>query len=252
MLQTLLVGCLATALFTVFVGLGIWQIERRDWKLDLIAAVEERANADSVKAPMPEAWPDLSFEGDEYRRVTLAGRFLAGADTLARATTDYGYGYWLMTPLNVDGGYTAFINRGFVPSREIAGEIAPPAGDVVVTGLLRMSQPGGGFLRSNDPAAGRWYSRDVEAMAEAEGISLPVAPFFVDAETPVSATSSAEWHVAGSAPTTATRYPIAGLTVTSFRNSHLVYALTWLALAALTLLGAAILVRRRMARGKGR
>ena len=37
--------CLCTL---VFAGLGIWQIERRSWKLDLIARVEARIHAAQV------------------------------------------------------------------------------------------------------------------------------------------------------------------------------------------------------------
>ncbi|MER0239839.1 SURF1 family protein [Fulvimarina sp. MAC8] len=231
---SVLVACLSIALFTIFVGLGVWQIERRTWKLDLIAAVEERASAPPIEAPGSDRWPSLSFEDDEYRHVSVTGEFMKGSDALAQATTDYGLGYWLMTPIETGRGFTVLVNRGFVPSREVAGEIAPPEGAVTVNGLLRMSQPGGGFLRSNDPDAGRWYSRDVTAIAAAQGLAGPIAPYFVDAE------GSGEESLAGVEPS----YPIGGLTVTQFNNSHLSYALTWFALAGLTLLGMAIFLRR--------
>ena len=52
-----------------------------------------------------------------------------------------------------------------------------------MVGLLRMSEPGGGFLRSNDPAQQRWHSRDVAAIAQALQLARP-APFFVDAGLP--------------------------------------------------------------------
>lgn len=79
-----------------------------------------------------------------------------------------------------------------------------------------MSQPDGAFLRSNDPASGRWYSRDTVAIAADLGLGR-VAPYFIDAD-------------AGPDPQA---LPIGGLTVVSFRNSHLVYILTWFSLAAL-------------------
>ena len=37
--------------------------------------------------------------------------------------------------------------------------------EATIEGLLRFTEPGGGFLRDNDPASGRWYSRDVAAIA---------------------------------------------------------------------------------------
>jgi surfeit locus 1 family protein len=90
-----------------------------------------------------------------------------------------------------------------------------------VTGLLRMSEPGGGFLRSNEPAADRWYSRDVGAIAATHGMA-EAAPYFIDAE-----------RVPGE-----TGLPVAGLTVLSFSNNHLVYALTWAILAMMAAAGA--------------
>ena len=83
-----------------------------------------------------------------------------------------------------------------------------------MTGLLRITEPGGGFLRRNDPAAGRWYSRDVAAIAAARGLA-DVAPYFVDAD--------ASSDVPGG--------PRGGLTIVSFTNHHLIYALTWFVLA---------------------
>ena len=113
------------------------------------------------------------------------------------------------------------------PEARLAGEIA--AGPVAVTGLLRMTEPGGAFLRSNDPAADRWFSRDVAAIAAAKGLA-DVAPYFIDADaTP---------NPGG--------LPIGGLTVVAFRNSHLVYALTWYALAAMSAAAAWRVWRRRV------
>ncbi|WP_204313471.1 SURF1 family cytochrome oxidase biogenesis protein, partial [Klebsiella michiganensis] len=57
----------------------------------------------------------------------------------------------------------------------------PEPGETRVTGLLRVSEPGGAFLRANDPAAGRWYSRDVAAIGAARRLS-DLAPYFVDAD----------------------------------------------------------------------
>ena len=79
-----------------------------------------------------------------------------------------------MTPFATDRGFTVLVNRGFVPSdrrdpaTRAAGQIA---GDTVVAGLMRMTEPNGGFLRANDPAADRWYSRDVAAIATTRGLT---------------------------------------------------------------------------------
>uniref|UniRef100_A0A9E8A188 SURF1-like protein n=1 Tax=Bosea sp. NBC_00436 TaxID=2969620 RepID=A0A9E8A188_9HYPH len=220
----------ALCLFTlVFAGLGIWQVERRSWKLDLIARVEARIHAAPVAAPGPEAWSGIGVATDEYRRVALQGGYLDVPATLAMAVTERGPGFWVLAPFRSDAGFTVLVNRGFVPEdRRGADERrATGAGDTQVVGLLRLSEPGGGFLRSNDPAAGRWYSRDVAAIASARGLG-EIAPYFVDAD----------------AKTEPGPLPQGGMTQVGFRNTHLIYALTWFCLALMSAGAAIFLIRR--------
>lgn len=201
-------------------ALGVWQLERRAWKHELVAAVQTRVHASPVAAPGPDTWARVTAKTDVYRRVTATGRFRHDRETLVQAVTDLGAGYWVLTPLETPG-FTLLVNRGFVPKdrRDVKARAAGNvAGTATVTGLLRISEPGGGFLRSNDAAADRWYSRDVAAIARARGLGR-AAPYFVDAD---SASNPGG-------------YPVGGLTVVRFPDNHLVYALTWFALAALAL-----------------
>lgn len=167
---------------------------------------------------------------DAYRRVAVRGVLDTGHETLVQAVTERGPGWWVMTPLRTASG-TILVNRGFVPSERRAPATRPlpaPGQPVTVTGLLRASEPHGGFLRANDPAADRWYSRDVATIARARGLG-PVAPMFVDAEA--SADPKA--------------YPVGGLTVVRFRNAHLSYALTWFGLAGLSAFGLVTVLRAK-------
>ena len=228
--------------FTGFVALGIWQIERRAWKLGLIAAVNERVAAAPVAAPGPDAWATIGFGDDEYRHVTATGRFLKGKSVFAQATTDYGGGFWLMTPLQERRGFIVLVNRGFVPSKAFAADADLSGEPTTVTGLLRMSQPGGGFLRSNVPDEGRWYSRDVAAIAASENLGGTVAPYFIDAGSPLDHTPPPNAEM-GAPPPGSVDYPVTGLTRIAFRNQHLQYALTWFSLAGLTLVAAFVVTR---------
>jgi surfeit locus 1 family protein len=210
---------LVVAVFAGLVGLGTWQLQRRVWKLDLIARVNQRVHAPPVAPPGPGQWASVTADHDAYRHVRLEGEFLNDRETLVQAVTVDGPGFWVLTPLRTPEGDVVLVNRGFVPpertapSSRAAGQIAGPT---TVTGLLRVSEPHGGFLRANAPAEGRWYSRDVAAIAAARGVPN-VAPYFVDADaTP----NTGGW-------------PVGGLTVISFPNSHLVYAITWFTLAAM-------------------
>jgi len=215
---TLLALCLVSAF--VFLALGAWQLERRSWKLDLIARVEARVHAAPGAVPPPGQWAEINARDQEYRRVRLTGRYRHDRDTLVDALTGRGPGAWVLTPLVTDRG-TILVNRGFVP-RGQEGTYTRPQGMVTVAGLLRLPEPGGRFLRPNAPDANVWYSRDVAAIAQARGLGA-VAPFFVDAQAEPGAEAA---------------YPLGGLTVLRFRNTHLIYALTWFALAAMAAFGA--------------
>jgi surfeit locus 1 family protein len=215
-----------------FIALGSWQVFRLQWKLDLIARVERRVHAPAIAIPPAAAWPAVNKQADEYRHVHVSGLWMEGADALVQATTDLGSGYWLLSPLCTAEGIV-FVNRGFVaPSRPRPAHHAaacPTSGETVsVTGLLRLPEPGGGFLRSNDPAHDKWYSRDIAALSTARGLTA-VAPFFIDQEAAATPALPND--------------PVGGLTVLSFTNNHLVYALTWFGMALLAAAGGWLLLR---------
>ncbi|BEP96125.1 SURF1 family protein [Acidovorax sp. A79] len=211
------------ALFSAFAALGTWQVQRRAWKLALMERVEHRVHAAPVAAPPASQWPRVNAADHEYLAVTLQGRWLADKTVLTQAVTELGAGFWVMAPLQLDDGTQVLVNRGFVPQAQrnqwLTGGAQPPRPVATVEGLLRISEPGGGFLRTNDPAQQRWHSRDVAAISQALGLPR-AAPFFVDAGLPA----------AGGAPSVQT-WPRPGMTVIRFSNSHLVYAATWYGLA---------------------
>ena len=232
-------GLLALAMIAGLVALGVWQLERRVWKLDLIAQVEARVHAPASPAPGPAAWPAVTRDRDQYRHVRVTGVFLHDRETLTQAATAYGAGFWVLTPLRTDEGFTVLVNRGFVsPDRRslesrMAGQVQ---GRQTIEGLLRLTEPKGGFLRANDPAADRWRSRDVAAIAAARGLP-DAAPYFIDADRRANPGG----------------WPIGGLTVVRFPNSHLVYALTWFGLALMLMVGVVFVARdEQRLRGAGR
>lgn len=213
-------GLLCVSLVAGLLYLGTWQVQRRAWKLDLIARVEQRVAA----APVPLPDGTSSRRDDEYLKVVVDGRWLRDREVRVQAVTVKGPGFWVMTPLQVPDGRLVLVNRGFVTPQWSAAAEQPASIDadapVRVTGLLRLSEPGGGFLRDNDAGAQRWYSRDVQAIASAQGLPLDkLSPWFVDADARTSPSADPALG------------PVGGLTVLRFHNSHLVYAITWYTLA---------------------
>lgn len=217
----------------LFLALGTWQMFRMQWKHALIERVNQRAHAAPVAAPGRAEWPSITAENAEYRHVLAAGTLLLDRSTLVQAATTRGPGFWVMTPLQTAAGDIILVNRGYVPSRQTDTGSGSRAAEV--TGLLRMSQPGGGFLRKNDAAGRRWYSRDVQAIAASLGLPA-VAPYFIDADA---------------APVQEAGQPIGGLTVIVFKDNHLVYALTWYALALMIIVFTWQINRRKRQTGAG-
>ena len=220
-------GLIAPAVASVvgvalLIGLGVWQLHRLAWKEALIAAVETRAHAAPVDAPPESEWLQLDPADYEYRHVRLAGVFDGRRQVrVFRALSEPrgrygGPGYLVMTPLRLVDGATVLIDRGFVPEQQkaAAGD-GLGGGETTVVGLMRASETRNLFTPADDPASGQWFTRDVGAIARAEGLTR-VAPFFIDAD-------------AGPDPTA---LPEGGETILAFPNNHLSYALTWFGMAA--------------------
>ena len=214
----------------VFVALGVWQLYRLQWKNALIEQVDQRVHASVVPAPSSDMWPGISIASDEYRHVIARGVFLYQDSVAVQASTELGPGFWLLTPLQLKNGDIIYVNRGFIKSPhpyldfDQSNQVQP----VAVTGLLRMGEPKGGFLHTNNPVLKRWYSRDVQALALSQHL-LKVAPFFIDAQEVLPLDQRAPINPEGG------EAPVMGLTVIHFPNNHLVYALTWFALAGMAL-----------------
>lgn len=221
-LDALLLG-LAFVILVTLIGLGVWQLQRLSWKLALINAVETRA----YSAPVPLPSVDGNLEESAYLRIAVRGQFRHDLSTRVKAITALGPGHWILTPLETETG-NVWVNRGFVRAGVVHSEWTRPDGLVTVEGLLRVTEPSGTLLERNDPAVGRWVSRDVDAMTEFAGLTEAM-PYFIDAD---HASVPEAW-------------PRGGMTVVKFRNPHLSYALTWFTMAALFLVSLIYMVTRR-------
>ncbi len=206
-------------LFAALCGLGIWQLERLQWKLALIARVNGHMAASPLRLDQIIA---MSPDDAQYRRVALRGRFDSPREAYV-FTTDAGQPvYHVLTPLMTDDGRVLMVDRGEIlkekldPATRAAGNFA---GEVQVVGVWRVPDAPGAFTPPPDPGKRIWYARDLAGIAAADHLVL-AAPVLVEADaTP----NPGGW-------------PKGGQTVVSFRNQHLSYAVTWFGLA-LGLLG---------------
>ena len=207
----------------VLLGLGTWQLQRLAWKEALIAEIVARRAAEPL-ASLPRAVdPAL-----EFRRVSLAGRFLHDKEIRLQSRTRAGRsGVELVTPLALTDGSVVLVNRGWVPTEKAAPEARPETrvdGDVWVEGLVRVGERLGWATPANKPSDGLWFVAEPAQIAAFAG--LDAAPYIVVVE--------------GEGAALPRPRPPAALPP----NDHLSYALTWYALAGVLVVVYTLAVRR--------
>lgn len=141
----LLATVLVLAAAAVMVRLGIWQLDRLEWRRAFNARVIEQANL----APMQLGAADTNLDlySMEYRQVQITGEYLANDAVALRNqvwVTVYGnqLGYKLLMPLRIEGSDTAIlIDRGWIPAEQPLdlAQYAVP-GPVTITGQLRRAE----------------------------------------------------------------------------------------------------------------
>ncbi len=204
----------------ILVGLGMWQLERLEWKEGVIARIEARTKAEPISL---DRALEIAREEDDpsYYPVRVEGRFHNKREHYLYAISLEGEPGWhVITPLETVDGDIVLIDRGFVPDRlrDPATRRKGQLQEVVaVTGLIRTPEKPNLFIPDNDPGANQWFTRDLPAMGRsmfADRI-VEIAPFFLEAD---------ESEVPGG-------WPKGGQTRLKLTNNHLQYALTWFGLA---------------------
>lgn len=231
------IGMTAFALVTVAIlaGLGFWQLERRDQKHALIAALNARLTAEPIPLPPSAEWPNLTAADDEFRRVHFVATFENKPDAMiytsssAVRTDIKAPGAWAFLPAQLKSGEQVVVNAGYVPN-EMQGRaeedraVAPllTGKPELMTGYLRFPERSGVLTAHEDVRKRLWFTRDIPGIAASLDWGK-VAPFYIDLETPVPADA----------------VPKPGALMPKLRDNHLQYAITWfgLALAVLTTFG---------------
>lgn len=208
----------------ILLKLGFWQLDRLEWKTNLINKVQSRMTVPSVPAPPEAEWAKVNRKDDEYRRVRATGTYkheheVAVYTTLTKPKGKLsGQGYWILTPLVQKDGSIVIVNRGFVPLAYRDPETRKYGllqGQVTVTGPLRMPEQANWFTPDNVPSHNNWYRKDPAEIARTLNLKR-VAPFMIESDGSINPS----------------RLPQGGETKVDFPNNHLGYAITWFGLAA--------------------
>jgi surfeit locus 1 family protein len=210
---------IAAAIMTaILISLGVWQIQRLHWKLDLIATMDRKMHA----APVTVDGAGAAFTWvpqNDYARVALNGRFDNSKESYVFTTGLGGMPvYHVLTPFTTDAGHTYLVDRGMVPIDKRDPASRPQGqveGQTHIIGIWRTPDGPGLFTPAPDLAHRVWYARDVEAIAASDHVSL-AAPVVIEAD---AAPNPGGW-------------PKGGQTVVDMPNNHLSYVITWFGLAA--------------------
>ncbi len=220
---------LAVVFGVVTAGLGAWQWQRHESKVERRAVVE--ANYGGDPAPVDAVLPvgsDLGA-GQRWSRVRATGTYLSAEQHLVRNRPHQGvYGYEVLVPLRLDDGTVLAVDRGWVPNAATAAQLPDvpeaPAGEVTVTGWLLPSEPDLGL----DPVGGQLGSVTLDGLAEATGLEPRGAYLVLESEEP-PATTRPEQREA----------PDTGL------GAHLAYALQWWLTVPVGVLLVLVMARRQ-------
>jgi len=224
------------AIFTLvmvigFVSLGVWQLQRRDVKHALIAALDERLAKAPAPLPPASVWNTLAPVREEFRRVTFTATYAKLGDAMVYSSGSAvrddvaGPGTWAFLPARLSKGETVVVNAGFVQNtmqdraqQDRAVNRLITGGPVTLTGYIRFPEDTGKLTPKENRDKRLWFVRDHPAMARALGWAengKPFAPFYVDLESPMPESG----------------IPKPGPLHVRLKDDHLQYAITWFTLA---------------------
>lgn len=131
-------GLVLLPLLALFIGLGLWQLQRMHEKQDLIDRFEHPAELDLSQAIADERL---------FAHVRASGRYKLNWHLLLdNKILDGRVGVQAMTLFQADDGLTILVNRGWLPlppDRHSLPEIPTPSGQLNIAGILTRPLEGG-------------------------------------------------------------------------------------------------------------
>jgi len=207
MIAPLIFGVAGVAML---LSLGVWQLQRLDQKLAIIAAIEARMVSEPV--PVPE---NANKNDHNYLRVFANGNLSGDEIHVLTSLKFEGPGYRVVSRLARDGG-AILTDIGFIPVED--KNKARPKGPVRVFGnLLWPNEIDPSFTPEPDLAKNIWFARDLPEMARV----LQASPILIVAERVEYLIDGAWQPLAAASPLPVT---------TNIPNDHLEYAITWFSL----------------------
>jgi surfeit locus 1 family protein len=138
----------------ILIRLGIWQLDRLEWRRAFNARVTAQLNA--AQLDLNRGIPLDELYDMEYRSVTVRGEYDPAQEVLLRNQVwKDRLGFHLLTPLKIEGSdYAVLVDRGWIPfdqaDRVDRAQFDQP-GIVQVSGMIRRGQEKPDFGGVPDP-----------------------------------------------------------------------------------------------------
>lgn len=183
--------------------LGIWQLQRMEWKNDIISKIEKNLQTTIT-------YDDFNnIEEDEFKLMKIRGKFIhdKNFDLLSR-TYNGKAGVHVLTPFIAENGELLLVNRGWVKA---GSDYKEPTETVELEAVIRTTQKPGWLSLENDPEKNHWFSINLPAMYKI--LNKPAKIFYLD-------------RVSGEKS-----FPLALPKKIQLHNEHLQYVITWFSLS---------------------
>ncbi|WP_299820730.1 SURF1 family protein [uncultured Jannaschia sp.] len=190
----------------LLVALGLWQLQRLDWKEGMIAEMASRIGAAPIALPRS---PDP--QTGNFVPVTLTGRVVGPPLRVLGAWREGGSGFRIVAPVETEEARRVMVDFGVVPLDNVDSDaqVTLPEGLLEITGNLNW--PDDLNAGTPDPDGNIWFARNVDLMADA----VATERVMVVAREVVP-------------PAGPTPVPVG---IEGIPNSHLGYAIQWFGLA---------------------
>jgi len=190
--------------FCLTMSLAIWQVQRLQWKEDLIARLDR-----NLSLPPVSSTEYTNIDQEEFRLLKEHGHYDVRNEMHVLLQSYNGkVGTHVITPFITDTGKTILVNRGWVPNEEAYKE--PEIGHELY-GVIRKNPRKGYFALENEPKKSIWYNIDLPEMYA--NLDAPDADYYVEAK---ALDEKAEMT-----------YPIPLPKKIDIYNEHLQYVITW-------------------------
>ncbi len=156
----------------ILCGLGLWQLQRLDWKTELLSNLAREYPKDPLDHPL-HAQDFLSMEQNDIRHGHVTGHFLYEQEiAIGPRIHQEELGYEIYIPFTLETGKTLLVHQGW--TKEKSTRHQTETGLLSLSGTARMPSKPWKLGIHNQPDQNMWVYLDMEDIAQTVPDLLPV------------------------------------------------------------------------------